>query len=157
MTINIRPLRTTDIDLLKEFLYQAIFVPEGTAAPDRSIVDLPELEVYYDGFGADLHDHAWVAEVDEQVVGMAWVRMIDSYGYVNDQTPVLSISLLPAYRGRGYGTKLLEALFLDLKQRGYQDVSLSVQRENPAYRLYQGLGFEQLEDKGTEVVMLKKL
>ena len=36
---------------LKDFLYEAVYVPEGTAPPDRAIIDSPELQVYIRGFG----------------------------------------------------------------------------------------------------------
>ena len=32
-----------ETDLLKEFLYEAIFIPEGIQPPERSIIELPEL------------------------------------------------------------------------------------------------------------------
>lgn len=37
----IRPLRPTEVPLLADFLYHAIYVPAGTTAPDRSILALP--------------------------------------------------------------------------------------------------------------------
>ncbi len=39
----IRPLRADETGLLKDFLYEAIFIPEGIEAPDKSIIEQPEL------------------------------------------------------------------------------------------------------------------
>ena len=46
MNYTIRELREDEYPLLNEFLYEAIFVPEGTEPPPRSIIDAPELQVY---------------------------------------------------------------------------------------------------------------
>ena len=46
--IVIRKLCPEETDLLKVFLYEAIFIPEGAEPPDRNIVERPELRLYYD-------------------------------------------------------------------------------------------------------------
>ena len=52
-TINykIRPLCQDESSLLKDFLYEAIFIPEGMEAPSRDVVNLPELKLYVEHFG----------------------------------------------------------------------------------------------------------
>ena len=57
-----REIKTTEYDLLKDFLHEAIFIPEGVAPPDRSIIYQPELSLYYEGFGSARADHCIVAE-----------------------------------------------------------------------------------------------
>lgn len=153
----IRPMKQEEYFLLEEFLYQAIFVPEGAKQPDRAILQLPELQHYFSDFGTKAGDVAWVAEVDGQVVGVAWVRHIRDYGYVDDQTPSLSIALLEGYRGQGLGSRLLQALFADLKSRQVQRLSLSVSKENPAHFLYRKLGFRILRENETDFVMVLEL
>lgn len=69
MHMKIRKLNVDEISLLKDFLYEAIFVPEGAAPPDRSILELPELAVYYENFGTGPADLCLVAEVDHKVAG----------------------------------------------------------------------------------------
>lgn len=46
MNYQIRPLTTSEIPLLRDFLYEAIFIPEGVQAPPRSIIDDESLLVY---------------------------------------------------------------------------------------------------------------
>ena len=46
-----RELKPDEYDLLKTFLYEAIFIPEGETPPERSIIELPELAMYYEDFG----------------------------------------------------------------------------------------------------------
>ena len=154
MNTIIRKIRPEEHDLLREFLYQAIYLPEGMEPPPRSVVDLPELQVYIADFGTRPGDHCIVAEAAGKVVGAAWCRIMADYGHIDNDTPSLAISLLPEYRGLGIGTRLLNDLLLLLQEHGYLRASLSVQKENPALRLYQRTGFHIVAERETEYVML---
>ena len=153
----IRQIRPEEYSLLQEFLYQAIYIPEGTKPPPRSVVDLPELQVYVAGFGTQPGDYCLVAEIAGTVVGAAWSRIMQDYGHIDDRTPSLAISLLPEYRGLGIGAQLLRSLLLLLQENGYLRLSLSVQKNNPALRLYERAGFRILAEKGTEYLMLRDI
>lgn len=152
----IRAMRPEEYPLLQEFLYQAIFLPEGTVPPSRSVIDLPELQIYIADFGTRFGDYCLVAEINRKVIGAAWSRIMEDYGHIDKDTPSLAISLLPEYRDQGIGTKLLSNLLSLLYEKGFHQVSLSVQKENPAFRLYKRAGFQILEEKGTEYLMLLK-
>lgn len=152
----IRVIHSEEYPLLREFLYQAIFLPEGTQPPSRSVVDLPSLQIYIADFGTRLGDHCLVAEINNKIVGAAWSRIMEDYGHVDKDTPSLAISLLPEYRGLGIGTKLLNSLLSLLYEKGFYQVSLSVQKKNPAFRLYKRAGFQIVEEKNTEYLMLLK-
>ena len=154
MNTIIRKIRPEEHDLLREFLYQAIYLPEGMEPPPRSVVDLPELQVYIADFGTRPGDHGIVAEAAGKVVGAALCRIMADYGHIDNDTPSLAISLLPEYRGLGIGTRLLNDLLLLLHEHGYLRASLSVQKENPALRLYQRTGFRIVAERGTEYLML---
>ena len=154
MNTIIRKIRPEEHDLLREFLYQAIYLPEGMEPPPRSVVDLPELQVYIADFGTRPGDHGLVAEVEKKVIGAAWCRIMADYGHIDNDTPSLAISLLPEYRGLGIGTRLLNDLLLLLQEHGYLRASLSVQKGNPALRLYQRTGFRIVAERGTEYLML---
>lgn len=153
----IRQIRPEEYGLLQEFLYQAIYLPEGTKPPPRSVVDLPELQVYVAGFGTQPSDYCLVSEIAGTVVGAAWSRIMQDYGHIDDRTPSLAISLLPEYRGLGIGAQLLRSLLLLLQENGYLRTSLSVQKDNPALRLYERAGFRILAEKGTEYLMLRDI
>lgn len=154
MNTIIRKIRPEEYILLREFLYQAIYLPVGVDPPPRSMIDLPELHVYIADFGTQSGDHCMVAEAEGKVVGAAWCRIMEDYGHIDTDTPSLAISLLPKYRGLGIGARLLDALLLLLRENGYRQASLSVQKENPALRLYQRMGFRIVAEKGTEYLML---
>ena len=154
MNTIIRVMRPEEYSLLREFLYQAIYLPEGVKPPPRSVVGLPELQIYIADFGTRPGDYCLAAEVEGTVVGAAWCRIMEDYGHIDSDTPSLAISLLPEYRGRGIGTQLLNGLLLLLRENGYRRASLSVQKENPALCLYQRTGFRIVAETGTEYLML---
>ena len=84
----IREMREAEYPLLEEFLYEAIFVPEDFYGEiPRSIIREPELAACIEGFGTLPDDHCLVAEVEGTVVGAAWVRIVRTYGHVDDATP----------------------------------------------------------------------
>ena len=155
--INIRNIHPQEIPVLDDFLYEAIFIPQGVEPPPRSIIEQDDLQVYVRGFGDDPHDHCLVAEVDGKIAGAVWVRIMDDYGHVDDQTPSLAISLYKEYRGQGIGTQLLLQMMDLLRKEKYAQVSLSVQKENYALRMYEKAGFKIVEDRGEEVLMVARL
>jgi ribosomal protein S18 acetylase RimI-like enzyme len=157
---HIRPLAPEDAHCLWEMLYQAIHMPEGVEPPAREIVHSPGLSHYVAGWGR-AGDMGYLAVDDEGLlVGAAWLRLFPAedpgYGFVDDATPELSVAVMPGYRGQGIGTRLLSAL-LDAAAERYDAVSLSVQADNPALRLYRRLGFEVVEDGSTWFTMRKRL
>ena len=52
----IREMHTEEISLLNDFLYEAIFIPEGVPAPPRSIIENEDLQVYVRDFGKKADD-----------------------------------------------------------------------------------------------------
>jgi ribosomal-protein-alanine N-acetyltransferase len=153
--VLIRPMEPAEYPLLREFLYQAIYVPAGMAPPPRQVVDRPELRIYIQDFGTRPGDCCLAAETEGQVVGAVWSRIMEDYGHIDGATPSLAISLLPEYRRRGMGTALLEALFPLLREKGFSRVSLSVQKENPAVALYRRTGFQTVAERDTEYLMVR--
>lgn len=152
----IRPMFPDEYNLLKDFLYEAIFVPKGMESPPRSIVDLPELRMYTENFGKT-DDHALIAEVNGQIIGAVWVRIMNDYGHIDNETPSLSISVFKEYRGSGIGTELMKEMLRLLKTKGYQKVSLSVQKENRAVSLYKRLSFQVVKTNEEDYIMIYNL
>ncbi|WP_195539097.1 GNAT family N-acetyltransferase [Eubacterium maltosivorans] len=157
MNIMIREIRETEIPMLKDFLYEAVFIPPGAEAPPRAVVDTPELQVYVRDFGRQVPDIGLVAEVDGKVIGAVWARIMEDYGHIDARTPSLAIALFKAYRGLGIGTELMRAMFTRLAEKGWGQVSLPVQKLNGAVRLYRRLGFEVADENSEEYIMVKEL
>ena len=136
-------------------MYEAIFVPKGTEKPPKDIINQPELQVYVKDFEQLRGDYAMVAEDNGKIVGVRWARIMNDYGHLDDQTPSLAISLYQNYRGRCLSTKLTIALLKLLKAKGYQCVSLSVQKENHrAIKMYQKVGLKTISENNTEYLMI---
>ena len=156
MDYRIREIRENEYCILSEFLYEAIFIPEGTEKPPKSIIEQPELQVYIADFGKS-DDWCLVAEVKEKIVGAVWVRVMDDYGHIDDETPSFAISLYEEYRNMGIGTVLMRDMLEFLKNKGYKQTSLSVQKANYAVRMYQKVGFEVIDENEEEYIMVCRL
>ena len=150
---NIRPICSGEVSLLEDFLYEAIFIPDGVAAPPRSIIEQEDLQVYVRDLGCRPDDHCLMAEADGKIVGAVWARIMDDYGHIDNNTPSLAISLYKEYRNRGIGSQLLRSMLDLLREKGYAQVSLSVQKANYALQMYRKAGFEIVADRGEEVLM----
>ena len=155
--MKIRKLRDDETKLLKDFLYEAIFIPEGMEPPDRSIVEQPELSLYYERFGNGPADNCLVAEVDGKVVGAVWTRIMNDYGHVDDETPSFAISLYKEYRGQGIGTAMMRKMLELLKSQGWKKASLAVQKANYAVRMYEAVGFRTVNENDEEYIMVCEL
>ena len=157
MQVVFRELRNDETELLRDFLFEAIFIPEGTEPPDRSIIELPELSLYYEDFGKGRADYCIVAEDDGKVVGAVWTRIMKDYGHVDDDTPSFAISLYKDYRGRGIGTTMMRMMLNHLKGQGYKRASLAVQKANYAVRMYESVGFKTIDENAEEFIMVCEL
>ena len=153
MNYQIRPIQPTEIPLLKDFLYEAIFIPEGIQAPPRSIIDDDSLQVYIRDFGQLPDDRCLVAESDGKIIGAIWSRIMNDYGHIADDVPSIAISLYKEYRNLGIGTDLLHQMLDQLRADGYKSVSLSVQKANYAMRMYQKAGFNVISEDAEEALM----
>lgn len=157
MNYIIRNLKQEEVKILDTFLYEAIFIPEGVAAPPMEIISQPELQVYVEGFGTRNGDICFVAESDGVIVGAVWVRIMDDYGHVDNETPSFAISLLKEYRGNGIGTELMKRMLAELKNRDYKKTSLAVQKRNYAVKMYKNVGFEIVDENEEEYIMVCQL
>lgn len=154
MNIKIRKWKDGEQAFLEDFLYEAIFIPEGVEAPPREIITLPELQVYITDFGREPDDICFLAEVEGKVAGAVWVRVMEDYGHLEDDVPSFAISLYKEYRGQGIGTELMERMIQELAERGYEKASLAVQKTNYAVRMYQNVGFEIVGENEEEFLMM---
>ena len=157
MDYTIREIQEQEYPLLDDFLYEAIFIPEGIEPPPKTIITSPELQIYVERFGELEDDRGLVAEVDGKIVGAVWVRIMNDYGHIDNETPSLAISLYKEYRGFGIGTTLMKKILALLKENEYKQVSLSVQKANYAAKLYLKIGFEIVRENEEEYIMVNYL
>lgn len=123
------------------------------------IGDLP-VSRYVDRWGRP-GDTAVVALEGATPVGAAWFRLYRAhepgFGFVDEQTPELSIAVVPSRRHHGYGSKLLSALLARARESGYATISLSVESDNPARHLYERYGFRAVSEIDNNVTMRAEL
>ena len=80
----IRALRAEEYGRLKEFLYEAIFLPDGAQPLPREVTDDPSLRIYWEGFGREPDDRALCAEAKGQIIGAIWCRMLpEGFGHAD--------------------------------------------------------------------------
>ena len=157
----IRELKPEEVFKLEDMLYEAIYQPDEDNLIPRSVIDVPEVNVYIKDFGEWKDDYCLVADLDGEIVGAVWVRIISGeikgYGYVDNQTPEFAISLFKEYRNKGIGTQLMSRMVDYLRGKGYKQTSLSVKKENYAVKLYKKMGFQVVGEDKEDYLMLLDL
>ena len=157
--IGIRPAGPEDVDCLRQALFEAVsWDPERDIPPYEFTIAHPELARYHEGWGRH-GDLAVIAEVGGEVVGASSCRLFTAddhgHGYVDDATPELAVAVWEGHRGEGIGTRLMSAIEMAAREAGFSQISLSVDADNPARRLYERLGYEELTFDEGGVRMLK--
>ena len=144
--IRVRPVQPADLPFLGAMLYEAAAVDPGIRAMDMAAaLALPQMRKYLDAWGRP--GDAGVVALDEsgRPLGAAWCRLFPpeapGYGFVAADVPELTIAVAAEARGRGVGGALLAALKAAARREGHGRLSLSVNRRNPARRLYERHGF----------------
>jgi ribosomal protein S18 acetylase RimI-like enzyme len=159
MGISIRKATIDDIEIIKDMFYHAIYIPNGQPRPSKEVVNNQELRKYYKEWGKP-GDLGYIAYTNDGAVGAVWIRLLKDeqkgYGYVDDNTPELSIAVLPEFRNQGLGSKLLNVIINDARSI-YGTISLSVTKGNPARQLYERLGFIELSENENDKIMIKDL
>ncbi len=137
---EIRPAVAEDEAFLWESLAYAAYADDADDARAT-----PAVAKWLHGWPWD-NDFGVVATMDDRSVGGAWARMFPGPDpslaiYIDDKTPEIAIGVDPAFRGRGIGEALLDALILEARTRGWHGLCLTVRSTNPAVNLYRRKGF----------------
>ena len=161
MQIKYRLINKSEYEFLEEMLYEAIFVPEGKPRPSKSIMEHPDIKKYVESWNQKEGDIGIVAHVEGKLIGAIWGRRFLSdnrgYGYIDDETPEIGLAVKKEYRNRGIGTGLLNRIENEYLRIGIDQISLSVDKLNPARSLYQRSGYEVYVEKETSIIMIKKI
>ena len=148
----IRPAGPQDVPFLRDMLRHAYYWRVDQVSESGE----PPVQRYVERWGRP-GDTALIAIQDFQPVGAAWYRLFKNenagYGFVDEETPELSIAVVPSRRGSGLGSELLEALLGQARADGYEALSLSVEKDNPAVGLYQRHGFVPVREEDGAVTM----
>lgn len=163
--VTIRPVRPEDVPFLWDMAWEAVAVsPEMRALGREAAFAVPEIRRYLDAWGRAGDTGVVAVDADNRRLGAAWYRRFSvdarGYGFVAPDIPELSIGVMPVARGQGVGSALLDALLAMAREQGQHGVSLSVDRQNPARRLYERHGFRDAgisSPEDTSVTMIVTL
>ena len=162
MDLHLRIATNSDFPLFEQMLYEAAFWRPGAERPPlNEALAHPELAKILADWGRE-GDAGIVAESDDGTpLGAAfyrcWTEDNHTYGFVDADTPEFAIGVKAAHRGQGIGSALLEALAQHAKANGFTRLSLSVEKDNPALRLYKRNGYETVDSEGNSWTMVKNL
>ena len=120
---------------------------------NKSLSDIPKLAIYNEFYGYTSKDLGLYALVDNQLAGAVWIRRLNadhgSNGYIDENTPILNMAVLPDYRGRGLGSQMIEQLFIEAGAL-YEQISVSVVHDSAAIRFYDRHGFVRHDNGSVE-------
>jgi GNAT superfamily N-acetyltransferase len=150
-----------DLELYRDALYGALaWNPARTLPPRDHTLAHPDVRRYHHGWGRH-GDIGVVATLDGASVGAAFCRLFTDddhgHGYVDAETPELGIAVHDGHRGKGVGRMLLDVLAECARREGFAQLSLSVEKTNPARRLYERAGYTFASEDGEGVRMVKRL
>ena len=146
----LRPVDQMDTRFLRDMLRHAYHWRLGD----------PDLPVYrYVKNWGRRGDAGVIASAGPNAYGAAWYRLFPAsapgFGFVDEETPELTIAVVPSRRGKGAGKELLEALLARARESGYAAVSLSAAKEQVPY--YERFSFETVRESEHAVTMLARL
>jgi len=158
--VEIRPADAADGPFLAEMLVAAAFWrPEGPEGKVSDVLARPDLAHYVAGWPQP-GDCGVIAQ-DEHPVGAAWFRFLPAsdpgFGFVDAETPEVGLGVALSRRGQGIGSRLLSSLVEQACRDGLATLSLSVERDNYARRLYERAGFRAVGTVGGSSTMLLRL
>ena len=163
MTVTVRLGTADDLPFLREMLFEAAYWrTDWGLNQERPSLDeglsRPDLAYLLEDWGRK-GDTAFVAITNnQQSVGGAWYRFWGpeqhSYGYIAANIPELAIGVRFECRRMGIGHLLLDALLRMAASHGIEQISLSVEVENPALHLYLKHGFKAVQQNKGDWVMV---
>jgi ribosomal protein S18 acetylase RimI-like enzyme len=148
--ITLRPVSSSDRDFLLH-VYASTREEELAPVPWTEAQKAAFIEQQFEAQDRHYREHYAGASLDV----VEWDGAPAGRLYVarwSDEIRIIDITLLPEFRGRGIGTRLLRGL-LDEAARARRRVSIHVEKHNPALRLYARLGFAPIADRGVYLLM----
>lgn len=148
--ITLRPITPADEPFLRE-VYSSTRVEELAPVPWSDEQKAAFLQMQFNAqarhYGEHYPNGAFdVVLVEGQPAGRLYVHRAP------DQLLIVDIAMLPAYRNRRIGTHLIGSLQTEAAL-ARKPLRIHVERFNPAMRLYERLGFQEIDDQGVYLFM----
>jgi len=104
-------------------------------------------------------DAGVIASAGPNAYGAAWYRLFPAdapgFAFVDEQTPDVTIAVVPSHRGKGTGGELLDALLERARADGFAQLSLSAELGQTGF--YEKYGFRELRREDGTVTMVASL
>ena len=148
--VLIRSMQPYDEPFQEDMGWEAVATnAEARAAGRDTVMALPQLRRYFVDFGRPGDAGVVAVTADGARLGAAWYRLFSAeepgFGFIAVDVPELAMGVVAEARGRGIGGTLLDALLALAREQGFRALSLAVDRQNPAHRLYQRKGFREAD------------
>ena len=161
----IRRGEVSDLPLMYNMLYEAAAAnPEIRTMDMEAVLSLPMIRRYVEAWGREGDIAVVASEPAGKPLGAAWLRLFEaedpSYGFIHESIPELTMGVIAEARGRGIGTALITKIIEIAKDEGYEEISLSVEKDSEAVELYKRSGFLEVgpsEQRPTSITMKKTL
>ncbi len=157
--------RSSEQKIVTDMLHYALRLDQV----NETLSDIPKLAIYEEFYGFTSKDLGLYALVDNQLAGAVWIRRLNadhgSNGYIDDNTPILNIAVLPEFRDKGLGSQMIEQLFIEAGAL-YDNISVSVVHNSTAISFYERHGFVKYDNGSVEqsfvdgsdvITMIKRL
>jgi len=92
-----------------------------------------------------------IIEYNRKRVAFYDFELKESFSYIHN------IQVSASMQRRGLGTFLLEFIEMETKRHNLRKIRLKVFKDNLARKLYLKLGYKQIKDEGSAVILEKKL
>ncbi|MDA3909053.1 MAG: GNAT family N-acetyltransferase [Sulfurimonas sp.] len=157
-------LRSSEQKITTDMLRYAMRLDEL----NYSLADFPALKIHEKFYGLSTKDLGLYSLVENKISGAVWIRLLKpedaAMGYVDAETPILNIAVIPELREKGIGSAMLSQ-FLQEAGAVFEQISLSVLQDSKAVKLFEKFGFGKVEasegkspiDGSKVFTMLKKL
>lgn len=145
MSLELYFLRSSEQKIVTDMLEHAY----GLREQKKALAKLPELLKYNDFYGLTAKDLGLYALYEHRVVGAIWTRRLNkehnSNGFIDENTPVLHMIVIPEFRGKGIGSRMMEQ-FLQEAGALYTQISVSVKENSREIAFYEKFGFVKVEN-----------
>ncbi len=157
-------LRSSEQKIVLDMLPYVLELESST----KTLQEYPELSIYYEYYGLTPKDLGLYALHNNQISGAIWSRKFTpehkANGFVDADTPIIQMAVLPQFRSQGIGSAMMEQFLLEAATQ-YEQLSLSILQDSQYIGFFEKFGFERLEDhehqraieKKSAVTMIKKL
>lgn len=161
MAYRIRPAVRADASFLVEMVCEAANWHPDRVRPKVDLMADPHVMRSARGWKRPADDGVIAVDDAGRSIGACWYRVLPrnepGYGFVAVGVPELTLGVRPLWRAQGVGRALLEAACDLARATGHQRISLSVEREHFAERLYRSEGFVVVDSGPDSDTMVKSL